>query len=772
MTQTPKTTKTTKKSKTPVRPETPATPAAEPAAETGGLKLAAIARPTLDDILAEDIERESYPDCDPEALLAMSSAGIVDRSGLTLPEAANDWQHLVNETIRMVDSAPYSKAQVLISYASDPVRKTATNPAVATKMSAKRIAAEIAALKDPYARRVGESIYRPRIMMSAGPLVALVGLAQSIGSIGRLAELAQPGSFTMLEGLLYDDPGNVAKLFEWGLAPLVNDTGPLEVFEISGKYNKTAALSAEMLAVAGHGKAVILLADTEFQPPPPVAATVDTVLSLPVPDAEGLVYLLRLSHSTTGQIAEEAVRQLLPSNAALAQLTIREIVMALRKPTALAVAAHLAKLGAKRIKPGRRFDDYPMSPKLRAEARRLIDDIRAFRDGRRAWADCLKGILLSGPPGVGKTDFARMIAAEAGVNLSELGPSKTHPAGHLGDAIRLINSGFAAAKKDAPAIIFLDEMDAMGCRGTKDRNSGYRNGLVAGYLAALDGVEGRPGVFVLAASNHPDLIDPALIRAGRFDRHLHIDLPEPDLLVPILRWHLDGDLAGADLNPLIPAAMGKSPADLALAVRDARAAARDDDRPVAVADLMAALSGGEPMPADKRARVALHEAGHAVVRYVLTGTLPKRMMITPGGGEVHSRVDRLLVAEDFRIELAILLAGRTAEKLFLGEASAGSGGAANSDLACATRLAASFEASTGLGTSGLLWLGSPTAAAALVPRDDDLADRVTAHLNDAETRAAEVLRKAKPLVTALASALNQRGYLEQAEIGQVLTAAA
>lgn len=754
------------------------TPPQAPAPADAQQPVAATAKPKLSDILAKvDMGEDDLPDPD-DGIVGFYDGPVTTEAAektsklppstthapLELPAAATPWQDLVNTAIMNLEAAPNSKVGKLFANRDAGHREFPAVPAAAA-MTGAEIATELANLADPFARRAGSAVYRPARMLDAQPLVALVALAQAIGSIEAMEAIAVPGHLTLVEGCdkeMLEDAGAVLR---HGLAP--QDAG-VKVGDIQGRINKEGVLPDPIRTEVQAGHPVIAVADAEFHPAKAVAATLDARMTLRTPDTEGLIYILRLSHSTTGQIAEDAVRRLLPPGITLAQLSTDDIVMALRKPTALAVAAHLAKLRPAHAKTKRGMADYPMAPALRDQAQRLVEDIRAFREGRISWADCMSGILLYGLPGVGKTDFARMIAAEAEVTLIELGPNKTVEAGHLGDAIRYLNKGFAAAVKGAPCIILLDEAEAIGNRARQDNNSAYRNGLVAAYLAALDGMDGRPGVFVIAATNHPDQMDTALIRAGRFDRHLRIDRPTPDLIVPVLRWHLDGNLAEADLTALIPAAIGKSQAELACAVRDARAIARDADRALTTADLAAALSPAKPMSAELRARIAVHEAGHAIARYALTGILPERMMITPEGGEVHNRPDPMTMAEDFHIELAILLAGRAAEKILLGKPSAGAGGNAESDIARATKLAAAFEASTGLGTTGLLWLGPPEAAGDMVRRDEDLSDRVTAHLNEAEERAARVIREVKGKVATLAKALAKAGYLERAEVEAVV----
>ena len=159
--------------------------------------------------------------------------------------------------------------------------------------------------------------------------------------------------------------------------------------------------------------------------------------------------------------------------------------------------------------------------------RELATDLADWKAGKIGWEDVDRGILLSGPPGTGKTTFAGALARTCGVHLVLGSLGRWQAKGHLGDLLKAMRAAFDEARKNAPSIIFLDEIDAFGDREKfSDHNAQYNTEVVAALLECIDGVEGREGVVVVGACNRPHRLDAALVRAGRLDRHVRIPLPD------------------------------------------------------------------------------------------------------------------------------------------------------------------------------------------------------------------------------------------------------
>ena len=250
--------------------------------------------------------------------------------------------------------------------------------------------------------------------------------------------------------------------------------------------------------------------------------------------------------------------------------------------------------------------------------RELAIDLEDWRAGRIQWSDVDRGILLSGPPGTGKTTFAGALARSCGAHLITGSLSRWQAKGHLGDLLKAMYGAFAEAKQQSPSILFIDEIDAVGDRA-KFRGDGaqYCTEVVNGLLECLDGLEGREGVVVVGACNSPERLDPALMRPGRLDRHVRISLPDLDGRLGILRWHTSGALPDGDLREVAAATEGASGALLEQIVRQARRAARRGRRAMGIGDLLDQLPERMAVPADTLWRTCVHEAGHAVVGLAL-----------------------------------------------------------------------------------------------------------------------------------------------------------
>ena len=404
----------------------------------------------------------------------------------------------------------------------------------------------------------------------------------------------------------------------------------------------------------------------------------------------------------------------------------------------------------------------------------IANALRAYAAGQLSWADCPRGLLISGPPGVAKTSYAAALAREASVNFiaTSYAQWQSNRDGHLGAVTAAIRKVFLVdAPSQRPCVVLWDECDAVPARGRSEHDSWWSaiNGCL---LECLDGYERREGIFVVAVCNDASKLDPALVRAGRLDQHVVIPLPDLPGLIGIFRTHLGHDLAGIDLRSAALAARGHTGADVERWVRIARKAARDAKRALSASDLLDAIREGEPeLPAELRRLFAYHEAGHAIMHRLLGTADPVSLSIGADGGVTESELNALHTGTRSQLErlLAAILGGRAAEHLVFGEAEVtiGSAGSRDSDLARATRLAIRMETQFGLGGLGLVSLSSDLTDTDLL-RFDRLRTSVQATIDGAFATALDALGRNRAALDALAAALFNRGYLDRQEIETIL----
>ncbi|MGB9116026.1 ATP-dependent zinc metalloprotease FtsH [Bradyrhizobium sp.] len=359
------------------------------------------------------------------------------------------------------------------------------------------------------------------------------------------------------------------------------------------------------------------------------------------------------------------------------------------------------------------FADVAGVDEAKFELQEVVSFLRDPKSYGRLGAHVPKGILLVGPPGTGKTLLARAVAGEAGVAFFSISGSEFVEM-FVGVGAARVRDLFEQARKAAPCIIFIDELDALGRSRSPGAFGGYdeKEQTLNQLLAELDGFDPRAGVILLAATNRPEILDPALLRAGRFDRQVLVDRPDKGGRVAILKVHIRKITVGkdVDLDKVAALTTGFTGADIANLINEAAIAATRrnasevsfDDFTVAIERIVAGIEKkSRVLSKEERRRVAYHEMGHALVAASLPGVDPvQKVSIIPRGvGALGYTMQRptedrfLLAASELKNRIAVLMGGRASEQLiFDGDISTG----AADDLQRATEIAVEMVTKHGM----------------------------------------------------------------------------
>ncbi|MFC4346500.1 ATP-dependent zinc metalloprotease FtsH [Kordiimonas lipolytica] len=442
------------------------------------------------------------------------------------------------------------------------------------------------------------------------------------------------------------------------------------------------------------------------------------------------------------------------------------------------------------------FEDVAGVDEAKAELEEIVNFLKEPKGYGRLGARMPKGILLVGPPGTGKTLFARAVAGEAGVPFFSINGSEFVEM-FVGVGAARVRDLFEQARKQAPAIIFIDELDALGrARGAYPGLGGHdeKEQTLNQLLSELDGFDPRDGLVLLAATNRPEILDQALLRAGRFDRQVLVDRPDKGGRLAILQVHIrkakvadDVDLAqiaaltpgfsGADIENLVNEAA-------LLATRRGADAVTLEDFNQAIERIVAGLEKkNRLLNPHERNVVAFHEMGHALVAMSLPGTdeVHKVSIIPRGVGALGYTIQRptedrfLMSRTELQNKMAVLLGGRAAEALIFDEVSTG----AADDLAKATDIARAMVTRFGMveALGQIAYEVEPQQFLSPAPErvrhySEETASKIDSAVHDlidkAFDAATNILREKRDILNAAAAGLLEKETLSGKELGQYL----
>jgi cell division protease FtsH len=442
-----------------------------------------------------------------------------------------------------------------------------------------------------------------------------------------------------------------------------------------------------------------------------------------------------------------------------------------------------------------KFTDVAGVDEAKKELEELVDFLKNPKKYRAVGARTPKGVLLFGPSGVGKTLLAKAIAGEANVPFFSMAGSEFMEM-LVGIGASRVRDLFSTAKKNSPSIIFIDEIDAIGRqRGSGVASGGHdeREQTLNQILVEMDGFTPNDAVIVLAATNRSDMLDPALLRPGRFDRRVMLDYPDVEGRKAILQIHAKGKPFDKDLDwdKAAKRTVGFSGADLENMLNEAAIlAARDDRQNITMKDLEEAATKVKLGPEKRRLQsdlekkmTAYHEAGHAIVGFYMPQLDPvHRVSIVSRGlalgfTMMRPQADKYQqTASELKEQIAMMLGGRAAEDLIFGELT---GGAAN-DLEKATKVARNMVIRFGMSSLGpgywgpemdvtdmgkLTWYDKPQLSNELQFRVDEEIQKI---LDGSYKRAAKILKDKKDKLDLIAQKLVEVENLEGEEFEKII----
>ena len=441
---------------------------------------------------------------------------------------------------------------------------------------------------------------------------------------------------------------------------------------------------------------------------------------------------------------------------------------------------------------GIRFDDVAGEEEAKESLAEIVDYLHNPKKYTEVGASMPKGVLLVGPPGTGKTMLAKAVAGEANVPFFSISGSEFVEM-FVGMGASKVRDLFSQAKEKAPCIVFIDEIDAIGKKrdgqmGGNDEREQTLNQL----LTEMDGFEGNNGVMILAATNRPESLDPALTRPGRFDRRIPVELPDLKGREDILKVHAKKVKLADDVNfhTIARMASGASGAELAnivneaalRAVRDGRAYVTEADLEESIEVVIAGYQKKNAVLSDQEKRVvAYHETGHALVAAMQSHSAPvQKITIIPRTSgalgytmQVEQGDKYLLTKKEIEDKIAVYTGGRAAEEVVFGEITTG----ASNDIEQATKLARAMITRYGMSdefdmaameTVNNQYLGGDTSLACSPETQKEIDRKVVAIVKEQHAKAVETLKQNRKKLDELAAYLYEKETITGGEFMEIL----
>jgi ATP-dependent Zn protease len=625
-------------------------------------------------------------------------------------------------------------------------------------------------------------------------LLAISSLAHALGSKSAAARLLEPGQLVhVILPLIEEEVGDIpdairGALCVWTGRSLYVDDEKSAVkiyasFDLSDRSSKTSSSGKSLRSrIEGHlrtGTSVLLVTPTAAIPDA-LQRHVSQTLLCPRLTSEIAIEIIRTLHRGAARFGADGVRDRLPEDHRLGRLSGTQFEAALRLTDRDAVFDRLMRqTEVQLVSNGVTLEMVRGQDKAVSHLNHVLADLRLWQSGQLDWSKATMSAVFFGPPGNGKTMLAGAFAGSAGIPLHVTSYADCQRHGHQGDMLKALHEAFRNAEISVPCVLFIDEIDSFSDRDRDSGNEQYMRGVVNGLLMLLSRAVATPGLVLLAATNDLSIVDPAVIRPGRFDLKIPVQNPDRHGICQILADHLtlhgSQSLDDADLDAISIELVGSSGAAVAAKAREALSRARAAGRSVSPDDLREVVrKGGSAMGLDYLRRLAIHEAGHVIVRALSNLSAPQAVRIGAGIAAVETHGLPFMTPETAEEVLKELMAGRAAERVILGQVSSGAGEGVSSDLAQATALVVKMETEWGFSPGAPVWqpasslmtLGLPAALKAVVEQRigaAELAAETCLYLHqDALLQLTDILLERRELVgDELAAVLADLGLREE-----------